>query len=470
MTALVWLRHDFRMHDNPALFQAAELDDGVIAIYIHCEAYVAAHSIAPCQLEFIQRHLKVLRNVLAARGISLVVLKVLDAAQIAPALLGLAQAHNVSHCFFNAEYPLDELQRDRQVNLLLSSQGIVVKRCHDRVILPPGSVRNGQGDPYKVFTAFKKKWLQQASCLTLQPYGLPKIQAHRVSLTVPEGAIGQLYANYQLRDLSHLWPAGEAEATLRLTLFIENGLDSYHLQRDYPAVAGTSSLSPYLAVGSISVRQAIHSVLMHTQGEWQGSNTGANTWLSELIWREFYQHLVVDFPQVCKFKPMQAHTEYFPWQHNRLLFDAWCEGKTGIPIIDAAMRQLQATGWMHNRLRMVVAMFLTKNLQIDWRWGEAYFMSMLIDGDFTANNGGWQWSASTGTDAAPYFRIFNPVSQSQRFDPEGDFIRTWVPELASLSAKQIHSPPLGFGYIPPIVDLGSSRKETIALFSALKGH
>jgi deoxyribodipyrimidine photo-lyase len=164
---------------------------------------------------------------------------------------------------------------------------------------------------------------------------------------------------------------------------------------------------------------------------------------------------------------MQAHTEAFPWRYDKSHFAAWCEGRTGIPIVDAAMRQLNATGWMHNRLRMVVAMFLTKNCQIDWRWGEDYFMSLLIDGDFAANNGGWQWSASTGTDAAPYFRIFNPVSQSERFDPNGEFIRKWVPELAHLPNKQIHNPPELKNYPRPIVDLSASRKETIALFAQL---
>ena len=192
------------------------------------------------------------------------------------------------------------------------------------------------------------------------------------------------------------------------------------------------------------------------------------TWIGELIWRDFYQHVVVDFADVCKFKAMQKHTEAFPWRYDKKLFKAWCDGETGIPIVDAAMLQLKETGWMHNRLRMVVAMFLTKNLQIDWRMGEHYFMTHLIDGDFAANNGGWQWSASTGTDAAPYFRIFNPVSQSQRFDAEGVFIRRYLPALAKLSAKIIHNPPPTPNYPLPIVDLSLSRKETIALFGALK--
>lgn len=467
MTALVWLRHDLRLRDNPALFKAAELGAGVVAVYIHCDAYVRLHDQSAAQRDFIRRHLHILRNELARLNITLLVSRVEKPAQIAPELLRLAQSVNASHCFFNAEYPVNELNRDMAANQLLREQGIAVKRCHDRCIVPPGMVRNGQGEPYKVFTAFKKKWLQTVMPLSLTPLALPQSQTlDSVIKACSPDAIDQLFSVHDLRDLSALWPAGEQEAYRRLDDFIANGLTQYLDQRDYPAIAGTSTLSPYFAVGSLSPRQALSAVLAYTYGDWSG-NAGAACWISELIWREFYQHVVVDYPQVCKRKAMQAHTEAFPWQKDTALFEAWCKGMTGIPIVDAAMRQLNATGWMHNRLRMVVAMFLTKNCQIDWRWGEQYFMSQLIDGDFAANNGGWQWSASTGTDATPYFRIFNPCSQSERFDPKGDFIRKWVPEVAHLSAKEIHNPPPLIKYPRPIVDLSESRKATIALFKNL---
>lgn len=467
MTSLVWFRHDLRVRDNPALFKAAELGQGVVAVYIHCEAYVHMHTIAPAQLDFIRRHLHILANDLAALNIPLQVIRVKKSAEIAPVLLQLSRQLEVGHLFFNAEYPLNELNRDLAVNQLLREQGILVKRCHDRCIVPPGMIRNGQGDPYKVFTAFKKKWLQTVMPVPMVPYGVPRVQKTLTVDTATPVEIDQLFAAHQLRDLSGLWLAGEQEAYRRLDLFIEKAITHYQEQRDFPAIDGTSSLSPYLAVGSISPRQAIAAVLAFTHGEWEGGNAGAHCWISELIWREFYQHVVVDFPQVCKRKAMQAYTEAFPWSRNQNFFSAWCQGKTGIPIVDAAMRQLNATGWMHNRLRMVVAMFLTKNCQIDWRLGENYFMSQLIDGDFSANNGGWQWSASTGTDAAPYFRIFNPVSQSERFDTNGDFIRRWIPELAHLSNRQIHNPPATDNYPAPIVDLSASRKSTIALFAQL---
>ncbi|HSC66863.1 MAG TPA: deoxyribodipyrimidine photo-lyase [Cellvibrio sp.] len=468
MTALVWLRHDLRLHDNPALYKAAELGEGVVAVYVHCEAYVDLHTIAASQLDFVRRHLLLIANDLAELNIPLILVRVKAPTEIAEQLLRIAQKVGATHCYFNAEYPLTELNRDVAVNHLLKEQGILVKRCHDRCLVPPGMIRNGQGEPYKVFTAYKNKWLQTIMPVTIKPLALPQRQAARAHFNSPSAQeIDHLFSAHSLTDLSLLWPAGEQEAYRRLDMFIEKSVSRYDHQRDFPALDGTSCLSPYFAVGSLSPRQAIAAVLAHTHGEWNDGGAGVSCWIGELIWREFYQHLVVDYPQVCKRKAMQAHTEAFPWRYDKTVFNAWCQGETGIPIVDAAMRQLNTTGWMHNRLRMVVAMFLTKNCQIDWRWGEDYFMSQLIDGDFAANNGGWQWSASTGTDAAPYFRIFNPISQSQRFDPQGEFIRKWVPELAHLSNKQIHQPPNLPNYPRPIVDLAASRKETIALFAQL---
>ncbi|ACE84025.1 deoxyribodipyrimidine photo-lyase [Cellvibrio japonicus] len=472
MTALVWFRNDLRVRDNPALYKAAEEKQGVLAVYVHCEAYVGRFPIAPARLDFIRRHLLVLVRELAQLNIPLRLIAVNRAEQIAPALAALVTQYNIDKCFFNAEYPLDELARDHQVNQLLRAQGVLVKRCHDRVIVPPGMIRTGNGEPYKVFTAFKRKWLQTVMPLHLQPLGLPDKQAQPMPVKpVTQADINRLFGEHSVRDLEHLWPAGEDEACARLDSFIESGLTHYQDKRDFPALQGTSTLSPYLAIGSLSPRQAISSVLCYTQGDWE-SNAGASCWISELIWREFYQHVVVDFPQVCKHRAMQVHTEAFPWKKDKKQFSRWCQGNTGIPLVDAAMRQLVMTGWMHNRLRMVVAMFLTKNLQIDWRLGERFFMEHLIDGDFAANNGGWQWSASTGTDAAPYFRVFNPISQSERFDPQGDFIRSWIPELADVPLKYIHNPSAdksfsSLQYPAPMVDLAESRKSTIALFSQL---
>lgn len=465
---IVWFRNDLRIHDNPALFRAAEEQQGVLAVYFICREMLKTHVVAPARIDFIRRHLLLLNADLAELHIPLLVIPVDTMKEITPHLQKLVKQHQVEELFLNAEYPLDELNRDKQVSTALHDQGIVVKRFHDRVIIPPGMVRNGKGEAYKVFTAFKNNWLQQARALSLQPLKKPKIQASHKVATLSEKNINGLFEKLEQRDLSGLWPAGEKEASKRLTSFIKNHINDYQTARDFPQLDGTSQLSPYLAIGSISPRQCIAAALHANQGEWDSGSTGVTTWIGELIWRDFYQHVVVDFPDVCKHKAMQKYTEAFPWRYDKNLFNAWCNGETGIPIVDAAMLQLKETGWMHNRLRMVVAMFLTKNLQIDWRMGEHYFMTQLIDGDFAANNGGWQWSASTGTDAAPYFRIFNPVSQSQRFDADGAFIRQYLPALSKLPAKIIHSPPPTVNYPLPIVDLSLSRKETIALFGALK--
>jgi len=263
-----------------------------------------------------------------------------------------------------------------------------------------------------------------------------------------------------------LWPAGEIEALRRLESFCDSALENYQKQRDLPSVAGTSSLSPYLAVGAISPQQCLVQALMTAPGE------GVDTWISELIWRDFYQHIVWHFPSVCRHKPFKTGTDAIPWRRDEKDFLAWCQGKTGVPLVDAGMRQLQQLGWMHNRVRMVVAMFLSKNLLIDWRWGERFFMEHLIDGDFPANNGGWQWSASTGTDAVPYFRIFNPFSQGQRFDPEGHYIKHYIPELSALRGKDIHEPKLlkkckPEAYPDVMLNLNDSRERALAAFKSL---
>lgn len=476
MKTLVWLRNDLRMWDNPALFRAAEAGEGISVIYLLCEEYLVRHGMAPARLDFIRRHLLLLSKQLAEKNINLQVQAVAQAREIPAVILSVAQQENCGQVYFNAEYPFDELTRDRAVADLLREQNLIVKRFHDRVIVPPGMIRNGQGEPYKVFTAFKKKWLQTVAPLNLTPLPEPATQTEtHAKKRKANGravdnahAIDKLFSAYDQRDLSAIWPAGEGEAHQRLKDFVEQDLHAYKDARDFPAVAGTSTLSPYLAIGAISPRQCLAAVLAANGGEWDSGSEGVTCWIGELIWREFYQHVVVDFPEVCKHQPMQKHTQGFPWKQDKKLFERWCNGTTGIPLVDAAMHQLNQSGWMHNRLRMVVAMFLTKNLQIDWRLGEHYFMTHLIDGDFAANNGGWQWSASTGTDAAPYFRIFNPVSQSERFDPDGTFIRNYLPELAHLPAKQIHMPPPSAGYPAPIVDLSTSRKHTIALFAQLR--
>jgi deoxyribodipyrimidine photo-lyase len=287
--------------------------------------------------------------------------------------------------------------------------------------------------------------------------------------------IGEITRRLQLPGWrSDQWPAGEKAAQKRLAEFTGDCLEKYHELRDLPAVDGTSCLSPWLACGAISPRQCLATVKRENQ-KWPAEGSGAEAWLNELIWRDFYTHVVVGFPRVSCSQPFQKKTAALKWRYDENDLQAWQSGLTGYPIVDAAMRQLKQTGWMHNRLRMIVAMFLSKHLLIDWRLGEKYFMQNLLDGDLAANNGGWQWSASTGTDAVPSFRIFNPFSQSARFDSDGSFIRKFCPELSEVSAVALHDPrklaveiaQKKIRYPAPIVDHKIARERALAAFKNL---
>jgi deoxyribodipyrimidine photo-lyase len=334
-------------------------------------------------------------------------------------------------------------------------------------MLPPGLLTQ-TGKPYTVFTPFKKRWMEnwRSQRPNLQP--TPKPRKHSPFPNVEPVPV----TAETVQD--ELWPAGEAVAMQRLQSFCDERIADYKRDRDRPALEGTSMISPWLAAGVLSARSCLHQALGVNRGRLSGGQEGIDCWITELIWRDFYLHILDCFPLVSKNRAFKRETEAVAWRHSERDFSAWCEGRTGIPIVDAAMRQLRETGWMHNRLRMVVAMFLSKQLLLDWRLGERFFMQHLVDGHLASNNGGWQWAASTGTDAAPYFRIFNPVTQSQRFDPNGDFIRRYVPELAAVEGKDIHLPAplvregLAPDYPPPIVDLKFGRERAIEAFGAAK--
>ncbi|MBY0309284.1 MAG: hypothetical protein K2Q09_11125, partial [Phycisphaerales bacterium] len=270
------------------------------------------------------------------------------------------------------------------------------------------------------------------------------------------------------------WPAGESAAERRLDAFCSSRLTGYRAERDAPALDATSVLSPYLAVGAISPRRCIAAAAGRNGGGLDSGDPGAAAWISEVIWREFYRHIVVHFPRVSMGRAFKPATDRLQWSRDERLLAAWAGGRTGFPIVDAGMRQLAATGWMHNRVRMIVAMFLSKDLFLDWRLGERHFMLNLVDGDLAQNNGGWQWSASTGTDAAPYFRVYNPVSQSRAHDPKGVYIRRWVPELRDLPDEHLHDPSLlpallrtPLDYPMPVIDRSTTRARVTAAFKAL---
>jgi len=464
MTGLMWFRNDLRVADNTAL-NSVSTAGPMRALFIATPRQWRTHDMAPIQHKFIEQNLNALRDQLATFGITLDVIEVADFAALPAALLVYCEQHRITHVGFNREYPVNEKQRDVAVEVLLARHGIRVSAFDDLCIIAPGKIRNGSGDPYVVFTPFARNW---RGFVAQQPVGLsPKPAKQPISDNV-SGAI-----DLRAGDCPAIsWKPGEKAAHDTLKHFIASKIGLYREQRDFPALDGTSSLSPYLALGVLSPRQCYVAAMRAMEAATPTQRESIGVWINELIWREFYIHVMDAFPRVSRHRAFRVDTERVSWRDDEAGFEAWCEGRTGIPIVDAAMRQLLQTGWMHNRLRMVTAMFLTKNLLIDWRRGEKFFMQHLIDGFFPANNGGWQWSASTGTDAAPYFRIFNPMTQGQRFDPQGVFIRHYVPELTHLDAKRIHQLQRDMFATPEypvaIVDLTSTRERAIAAFAALK--
>ena len=481
---LVWLRNDLRAADNTALYRADKGCEALAVVFIACPETWASHGDGDNVVAFRLRSLVQLQQQLAAKHIPLYFLELPAFADVAAAMVQMAGKLKVDAVFANAEYPVNERQRDEQVRDALKDIGVPVEYSTDRTLIPPGSLTTGNGDGFKVFTPFKRAFISRHGDESFAPLPAPAARAkthaeqwpewialegeHNLVRTIPH-TVGDFGVAPGGSDKVLDWAVGETAGAEVLEDFSAKIAD-YQEQRDFPAIEGTSRLSPYLNCGAVSVRQCVQMALAENAGRWAGPSEGVNTWLSELLWREFYQHLVVNFPRVCRNKPFKPETEAVPWSRSTEDFARWCNGETGVPIVDAAMRQLNTTGWMHNRLRMVVASFLTKNLLIDWRRGERYFMQQLVDADFAANNGGWQWAASTGTDAAPYFRVFNPYSQSKKFDPEGEFIRAFVPELSGVTGKDIHCPPPTEGYPNPVCDVTESRKHAIEVFANLKSQ
>ncbi|HVK99206.1 MAG TPA: deoxyribodipyrimidine photo-lyase [Dongiaceae bacterium] len=470
MTTAVWFRSDLRLQDNPALYAACQHPGPVVAIYLFTPEQFAAHDVGLVRQRFLIENLMCLSRDLAKIGIPLLVERCSRFDDSVLTLVNLCHQHRIIQLHFNEEYELNEQRRDTTAFLALHQSGVSVQRHQDQVLLAPGSVMTGQGSPFRVFTPFKRAWLQLARRDAVQPLPVPR---KRAPAPVIPTAAESLEHWVPAQPANAFWPAGSKQALRRLDQFVASRIEQYQAQRDFPLLDGTSQLSPYLAVGALSIRACFHAALNANRFEWDSGNPGIQTWISELIWREFYKHLIFNFPDLCKGRAFQPATEAVRWQRNPTLLLAWQEGRTGFPIVDAAMRQLSSLGWMHNRLRMVTAMFLTKHLFIHWHEGERWFMQHLIDGDFAANNGGWQWSASTGADAAPYFRVFNPTRQSERFDADGGFIRHWLPELKGLTGKQIHDPtPMErqlCGYPQPIVDHRAAVDRIKQEFQSIKG-
>ncbi|WP_314926867.1 deoxyribodipyrimidine photo-lyase [Aeromonas piscicola] len=470
---LVWFRNDLRLADNPALRHACAETGEVSALFVISPTQWRQHKMAPIRQRFMLAQVDALGHELAALGIKLHLLRVETFAELPAALATLTRELGVTHLYANQAIELDEQRRDHAVTAALAEQEVSCHWLNGCCVLPPGRVLTGAGEMFKVFTPFSRAWLK---ALEEDGFVIHRPPAPRGEPLPWQPLDDRAFVDADLGEVTPdpRWPVGEAEALRRLHAFLEQAVLDYGETRDFPAQAGTSILSPYLAAGIISPRQCVGALQQRLGYRPQSKAQPGFVWLNELVWREFYRHLLVLVPTLSMNLPFKPETAALPWGWDPAALAAWCEGRTGYPIVDAAMRCLNTTGWMHNRLRMIVASFLTKDLHIHWRLGEDYFMSQLIDGDLAANNGGWQWAAGTGADAAPYFRVFNPTTQGQRFDPQGDFIRTWVTELADVPVAYVHQPhdwlrlKGGRGYPAPMVDHAVARVRAIEMFRHLE--
>lgn len=455
---IVWFRNDLRLDDNPALQAALNTGQPLCGLFISTPKQWQQHDLAPIKIDLIERHVNLLAQQFSRMGVRFIHLKATDFHDQAQQLLDYCQSEQIENLYANEEVELNERQRDQW----LIKQGLKLHLFEADVIVAKGKILNKQGEMYKVFTPFKKAW---ASHLMREP-AKPLLVELNKNQAIECPVIG---FDTNTKDSSK-WPLAEVILRQVLPTFFHNKYHDYHHDRDYPALKGTSGLSPYLAIGAISPRRVFAELSHHFPHALENISQPQGSWLNELAWRDFYRHLLHHFPKLNKHQNFNDKYDALTWPNSAELFEAWKNAKTGYPIVDAAMRQLMQTGWMHNRLRMIVASFLTKHCLVDWRLGEQFFMQHLIDGDLCANNGGWQWSAGTGCDAQPYFRIFNPISQSEKYDPDGSFIRKYLPELEEVPLKYLHFPHEYLkhhqieSYWPAIVDHATARQQALSFY------
>lgn len=459
---LVWFRNDLRVADNPALHHAMASGEA-IAVFCVCNRQWRAHDVGDNRFAFLLDCVHRLAHDLKSLGVPVRLITEPWFAGVPRRLVNLARSLKADALTFNEEFPLNERHRDAAVSQTCADAGIEVTTHHAGALLPPGTVLTAQGKPYTVFSPFKRRWMECIDASVSQPLPRPRGQQRPA---VADSALPSQMDGVPRDRVVDRWPGGCAEAHRQLARFVKTRISSYHTNRDLPALDATSMLSPYLSVGCLSPRQCLQAAMDANDGKLRAGRPGILSWLSELIWRDFYRHVIAQFPDISRGRSFRRGMDALAWRDAPADLEAWQAGQTGYPLVDAAMRQLAATGWMHNRLRMLTAMFLAKHLLLDWRLGERHFMNLLVDGDFAANNGGWQWSASTGTDAVPYFRIFNPHIQARRFDPDGTFIRRYIPELAGAPDAALFDPerhPVD-GYPRPIVNHAVARERAIRVY------
>ena len=464
MANLFIFSNDLRLEDNAALYNASLSKNGLEALFLFNKDKWQLHYESPLKIKFQLNNLEIIKEELDNLNINLRVLssKLEDENKL---ILEEALKINASQVFINTEYGFNEKQRDENLRKLLADNRIDLIEF-DSSIINPKKIVTGAGTYFKVFTPYSRSFREELNKEYLQCFPPPAKQQTKIgdSDEIPNFEL----ENTLKKNALKLYEPGEKAAIEILENFFENKISDYKVARDFPAQDSTSKLSVYLSSGIISAKKCVSKLLEISE---DSPGTGEYSWFNEIIWREFYKYIIFHYPRVSMRKSFNEKYDQVEWRDDEEDFVAWTKGETGFPIIDAAMKQLLNTGWMHNRLRMIVAMFLSKNLLIDWKRGEEFFMQNLIDGDHASNVGGWQWSASTGVDAAPYFRIFNPITQSEKFDKEGLFLKHYLPNLEGLSSKEIHNPDIELrkelNYPMPITDLSSSRKRAIEVFSKI---
>ena len=455
-TVVHWYKCDTRTSDNKGLHLASEKAKAkgvpLICIYLVSPQDFEAHLTSAIRVDFILRNLESLKLDLAELDIPLHVETVEKRKKLPARLVELCQKWGASHVYCNTEYEVDELRREAALTRDCLEDGIAFNVVPDTCIVEPGIIMSGTGNQMSVYSPWHRKWCaylnQHISDLdefprpSKNPPTARQKFADLFESAIPEAPLPKRLSTEEKVRFASMWPAGEQEAQERLQKFILQRIARYHETRNLPGGNGTSVLSPHLAAGTIAARTVARLARDAAPKKTltDDRKQGHSMWMGEVAWRDFYKHVMAHWPYVCMSKPFKAEYSNIVWEYDMDQFNKWTEGKTGFPIVDAAMRQAVHTGYMHNRCRMIVASFLAKDLLIDWRMGERWFMEHLIDGDFASNNGGWGFSASCGVDPQPYFRIFNPLLQSEKFDLDGSYIRKWVPELAEISGKAIHDP------------------------------
>ncbi len=453
---LLWFRQDLRLADNPALEAAAAGGGAVIPVFLHAPHEEQPWAPGAAARWWQHESLAALARDLERRGSRLILRAVAPGQSSLATLLALAAESGAAAVHWNRRYEPAVLERDRHVKRGLRERGLVAESHNAALLAEPWEVRNQSGRPFQVFTPFWRHVLRELAPPRPLPAPAQLAAPPRWPDSLPLESLGLLPRVRWYDGMAQEWQPGEAGAARQLERFLAEAWSSYRDGRDLPALRGTSRLSPHLHHGEISPRQIWHALA----GAAEARGESAASWrqsqfVAELGWREFAHHLLFHFPHTTD-APLRAEFARFPWREDAGLLEAWQRGRTGVPLVDAGMRELWQTGWMHNRVRMVVASFLVKNLLQPWQAGARWFWDTLVDADLASNTLGWQWSAGCGADAAPYFRIFNPMSQAERFDPDGAYVARWVPERGSSR------------YPPPIVDLKASRAAALAAYQTLR--